>query len=154
ALGMSGPVIGVFGQSNSPDGSGGVFQNNSLQAGEGVSGITYSTSGFSVAVRAIAVGTSGDGVAVFGTASSPNGTAALFNNLAGGNIIVGGVGQPVVNMFRVDSTGRVFADGGFQPSGADFAESMPVAGDRTRYTAGDLLVIDPTTSRRLALSQQ
>jgi hypothetical protein len=31
---------------------------------------------------------------------------------------------------------------------------MAVAGDRTKYAAGDLLVIDPTASRRLALAQQ
>jgi len=36
----------------------------------------------------------------------------------------------------------------------DFAESMPVAGDRAKYTAGDLLVIDPSADRRLALAQQ
>lgn len=154
SIGTTGPGFGVFGQSNSPDGGGGFFQNNSLQGGDGLDGVTYSTSGFAVGVRGIAVGATGYGVAVFGTASSPNGTAALFNNLAGGNIIVGGVGQPVVNMFRVDSTGRVFADGGFQPSGADFAESMAVAGDRAKYSAGDLLVIDPTASRHVALSRQ
>ena len=54
----------------------------------------------------------------------------------------------------MDGTGKVFADGGFQPYGADFAESMAVRGDRAQYPAGDLLVIDPTASRRLALAQQ
>jgi hypothetical protein len=43
---------------------------------------------------------------------------------------------------------------GSNPSGADFAESMAVAGDRSKYIAGDLPVIDPTTNRCLALSQQ
>jgi hypothetical protein len=59
-----------------------------------------------------------------------------------------------MSAFRVDGTGRVFADGGFQPSGADFAESMAVAGDRGKHAAGDLLVIDPTASRHVALAQQ
>jgi len=31
---------------------------------------------------------------------------------------------------------------------------MAVTGDRTKYAAGDLLVIDPTASRHLALAQQ
>ena len=57
-------------------------------------------------------------------------------------------------MFRVDGTGRVFANGGFQPSGADFAASMAVTGDRSKYAAGDLLVIEPTASRRLALARE
>ena len=66
---------------------------------------------------------------------------------------IGAVGQDV-NLFRVDGTGRVFADGGFQPNGADFAESMAVTGDRAKYAAGDLLVIDPTANRHVALAQQ
>jgi hypothetical protein len=48
----------------------------------------------------------------------------------------------------------VFADGGFQTGGADFAESVAVAGDRTTYAAGDLLVIDPTVSRHVALARR
>jgi|GEM_PF-6868084 len=35
-----------------------------------------------------------------------------------------------------------------------FAESMAVAGDRGKYEAGDLLVIDPTANRRLTFAQQ
>jgi hypothetical protein len=80
----------------------------------------------------------------------------LFINRNAGDILqgrVGAVGQDV-NVFRVDGTGRVFADGGFQPNGADFAESMEVTGDRSKYAAGDLLVIDTTVTRHLALAQQ
>jgi hypothetical protein len=154
ALGTSGTTNGVFGQSNSPDGGGGFFQDNASAGGSGVTGVAYSTSGFAVGVRGLAVGTTGNGAAVFGLASSADGTAGLFFNAAAGNIIVGSIGQPPgVNVFRVDGTGRVYADGGFQPNGADYAESMGVAGDRSEYRAGDLLVIDPTASRRLALSQ-
>jgi hypothetical protein len=154
ALGTSGSTNGVFGQSFSPNGGGGFFQDNASAGGTGVTGVTYSTSGWAVGVQGLAVGTTGGGAAVFGLASSPNGTAAVFSNAAGGNIIVGGIGQPVVNVFRVDGTGRVYADGGFQPNGAYFAESMAVAGDRRQYQAGDLLVIDTTANRRLTLSQQ
>lgn len=120
--------------------------------GGGVLGDTQATTGFSTGVRGEAHATTGGAVAVFGLAHSPDGAAGQFANFAGGNILVGNIGGP--NLFRVDGTGRVFADGGFQPSGADFAESMAVAGDRTKYAAGDLLVIDPAASRHVALAQQ
>jgi hypothetical protein len=107
-------------------------------------------------VRGLAVSTAGAGVAVFGVASSPDGQGAIFVNEAAGTILDGRVGPAgtATKVFRVDGTGKVFADGGFQPGGADFAESMAVAGDRSKYGAGDLLVIDPTANRRLVLAQQ
>jgi hypothetical protein len=154
ALATTGPSLGVWGQSNSPDGTGGFFQSNSLTAGNGLVGVSYATSGFSAAVKGIAVGQTGSGAAVFGQASSPAGIAGLFNSIGGGNILVGGIGQTNVSVFRVDGTGRVFADGGFQPNGADFAESMAVTGDRKQYAVGDLLVIDSTSKRHLAMAQQ
>jgi hypothetical protein len=48
---------------------------------------------------------------------------------------------------------QVFADGGFQPNGADFAESVQVTGHPNKYAPGDLLVIDQAGKRRLALAQ-
>jgi len=156
ALGASGSAIGVFGQSFSPDGGGGFFQSNSATGGIGLTGVTYATSGFSIGVRGLAVSPTGNGVAVFAVASSPNGVGGLFINELAGTIIDGRVGPAptATKVFRVDGTGRVFADGGFQPSGADFAESMAVAGERTKYAPGDLLVIDPTANRRVALAKQ
>jgi hypothetical protein len=47
----------------------------------------------------------------------------------------------------------VFADGGFRPFGADFAESLAVQGSREHYAPGDLLVIDPSGERRLSLAE-
>jgi hypothetical protein len=156
AVGMSGTAVGVFGQSYSPDGYGGFFQSNSSTGGIGLTGVSYSTSGFSIGVRGLAVSPTGNGVAVFGVSSSPDGTGAIFVNEAAGTILDGRIGPAptATRVFRVDGTGRVFADGGFQPSGADFAESMSVTGDRSKYAAGDLLVIDPTVNRRVALAQQ
>jgi hypothetical protein len=156
AVGTSGTAVGVFGQSFSPDGGGGVFQNVSSVGGTGLSGVSYGTSGFSVGVEGLTVGTTGGGAAVFGIASSPNSLGALFINEAGGTILQGaaGPGGTATTVFRVNSAGRVYADGGFQPSGADFAESMAATGDRSKYAAGDLLVIDPGASRRVALAQQ
>jgi len=56
-------------------------------------------------------------------------------------------------VFRVDGNGTVFADGGFRPFGADFAESVAVKGNAELYAAGDLLVIDASGGRRVLLSQ-
>ena len=124
--------------------------------GGGVIGLTNSAdSGFSYATRGTATATTGTAVALFGETFSYGGWPAYLVNRAKGNLMIGVVGQnPDVPVFRVDGTGRVFADGGFQPSGADFAESMAVTGDRAKYSAGDLLVIDPTANRRVALAQQ
>jgi hypothetical protein len=171
ALGASGGVSGVIGLTNSHDGSGvnGVDINpdgggygvigalatattTNGGGGGGVLGNTVSTDGFTTGVRGAANGTTGGGVGVFGEAHSPEGSAGLFINYAGGNILQGNVGG--ANLFRVDGSGTVYANGGFQPSGADFAESMAVVGDRSKYAAGDLLVIEPTANRHLALSQQ
>ncbi len=55
-------------------------------------------------------------------------------------------------VFNVDNLGN-FTALTFNPTGADFAESMAVRGLRSEYEAGDLLVIDPTGERRLALAQ-
>jgi hypothetical protein len=142
----SGAAIGVIGINLNQD---------SRSGGGGVEGLISGTNGFITAVRGTALGTTGPSVAVFGEQFSSEGEAGLFINRAGGNILVGSVSQnPDVTVFRVDGAGTVYADGGFQPSGADFAESMAVTGDRGNYAAGDLLVIDPSANRRLALAQQ
>jgi hypothetical protein len=54
--------------------------------------------------------------------------------------------------FRVDTNGVTYADGGFQSSGADFAESLSVRGKRSQYEPGDVLEIDQKANRNLALS--
>jgi hypothetical protein len=46
----------------------------------------------------------------------------------------------------------VYANGGFRPFGADFAELMPVTGKSNDYAAGDLLVIHPSGDRKLSLT--
>lgn len=155
----SGNVIGVNGVTFSPSGVG-VLGNHPIVdggGGGGVLGLTNATNGFAYAIRGDALGTTGSAVAVFGSSFSPAGTTAYFVNRAFGDIIRGAVSQgynPDIAKFRVDGTGRVFADGGFQPSGADFAESIAVSGERSKYAAGDLLAIDPTADRHLKLAQQ
>ncbi len=148
---------GVFGIVVDPAGGGfGVTGGHGAAAGGGGGGVrgqTQSTSGVSSGVRGDAFGASGQGLGVYGQTYSPEGTAGLFINRRRGDILAGRVGEfPDTTVFRVDGSGRVFADGGFRPFGADFAEAMVVGGERSRYEPGDLLVIDPSGERRLALS--
>lgn len=81
---------------------------------------------------------------VVGSTFSRDGIGGQFHNVAGGNVLLGQAGPEFKTVFRVDGEGRVFANGGFRPLGADFAESMPVAGDRNRYEPGDLMVSSST----------
>jgi hypothetical protein len=131
-------------------GTGVIGQGN----GNGVVGSTSNPTDFATGVTGNASATTGPAVAIFGQNYSPDGQAGLFINRAAGTILEGRVNTVDLTVFRVDGTGRVFADGGFQPNGADFAESMAVTGDRSKYAAGDLLVIDPSATRHLGLAQQ
>jgi hypothetical protein len=71
-------------------------------------------------------------------------------NASGGNLYLGMTNT--VHKFRVDTNGAVYADGGLFSSGADFAESVEVRGDRAQYEPGDVLAIDRSADRHLALS--
>ncbi|PYP19426.1 MAG: hypothetical protein DMD54_02675 [Gemmatimonadetes bacterium] len=132
----------------------GINHADNEAGGGGVLGITSGTKGFIWGVRGDANGTTGNGVGVFGQTFSGEGIAGLFINRHHGNILVGNVGETDTTVFRVDGSGRVFANGGFRPFGADFAEAMAVRGDRSRYEPGDLLVIDPVHEDRLTLSER
>jgi hypothetical protein len=72
-------------------------------------------------------------------------------NAGGGNLYLGMTNGK--HKFRVDTDGVAYADGGYQSSGADFAESVAVRGSRSKYEPGDLLAIDPGGQRRLALAR-
>jgi hypothetical protein len=72
-------------------------------------------------------------------------------NASGGNLYLGMT--QTVHKFRVDTNGAVYADGGLFASGADVAESVEVRGDRAQYEPGDVLAIDSSAKRHLALSQ-
>src|SRR5579864_6927651 len=54
---------------------------------------------------------------------------------------------------RIDSSGKGFFDGGTQTGGADFAESVSVAGGKESYEPGDVLVIDTNSDRQLTLAK-
>jgi len=152
AVGATGGGIGVLGEALSPNGNAGLFNHmsstgypialfgysGSTDGGEGVHGRTNATTGL--------------GIGVNGDTFSFDGFGGSFTNFAGGNILRGVNNATVV--FRVDGNGTLFANGGLQPGGADFAEEMNVSGDRTKYAAGDLLVLDAAAERKLSLSQE
>ncbi|MGO9274848.1 MAG: beta strand repeat-containing protein [Terriglobia bacterium] len=118
-------------------------------------GLTNATAiGYSAQVgesNALVLGGAGSNAVNVGIGVSAPSDALDINNTIGTNILVGQNNS--TNKFRVDSTGQVFADGGYQSNGADFAESVAVRGNRSQYEPGDLLVIDPSGERRLALAQ-
>ena len=123
-----------MGVASSPTGRGVVGEGHT-----GIEGLTLVAGG---------IGVSGSTYAVAGAAS----IAGLFNNSGGGAILVGKASG--INQFRVDSSGRVFANNGYQAGGADFAESFEPAGEKADYTLGDVLVIDPTAQRRVTLTNE
>jgi hypothetical protein len=149
ASSFSGSTFGVDGEAFSPNGSGVIGQGGQ----NGVIGATSTTTGFVTGVFGISHGSTGPGVAVFGEAWSGQGIAGLFINRPGGDILNGRVSQPDITVFRVDGNGTVFANGGFRPHGADFAESLAVKGSSEQYSPGDVLVIDPSGLRRMTEAQ-
>jgi hypothetical protein len=158
AAATTGTTAGVLGQTNSDEGIG-VLGNrgNPVASGFGGGGVRGVTSAanfvFTYGTSGVATANTGSAVGIFGQAYSPQGVAGLFANVAGGDIIRGGVNQPEITVFRVDGNGTVHANGGFRPFGADFAESVNVKGSAEHYAPGDLLVIDPSGERRLSVSQ-
>lgn len=146
----SGDSSGVYGQTSSPTGNG-VFGNN-VTTGTGGAGVTGHASAIGgTGTGGISTTTTGFGTGLYGEADSAGGTAALLNNTAGGTILIGQAAG--ANMVRVDGSGKGFFNGGTQMGGADFAESMAVRKGASRYEPGDVLVIDRTGRRRVALAQ-
>jgi hypothetical protein len=141
--------LGLLGQASSASGR-----------GIGVHGFAQSTSGIgvlgSVASPCATACGAGFPVGVLGAINATSGAAGVFEedyNDGGGTLIIGRTmsHQPGVlqNVFRVNDAGDVFATS-YNTGGADFAESFAVKSSRSGYVAGDVLVIDPTSNRRLA----
>jgi len=130
----------------------------------GVQGVTSSTDR-GIGLRGQAVNSAGNGIGVLGESYPPNGAAGVFNHSGdstlvsigdSANMIIGvhaGADGVYKSLFRVDHDGKVFA-ASYNIGGADFAESMSVAGKRSQYEPGDLLAIDRTANRRLARSMR
>ncbi len=141
--------------------------------GIAVNGVASATGG--TGVRGQNLGATGDGVrglgfiGVHGVGSTgvwaEGGLLATDNiscNVAGscqsvvnihdeviGNLIIGSAGTPSTDVFRVNGNGTVFANGGFQASGADIAEHVPYTG---KLDAGDVVEIDAENGEVLRLS--
>lgn len=162
ATGTSGFTNGVWGRTFSTAGVG--VRGEAMAASGAASGgafFTLSSTGVGVlgsACNANSTATcNGIGVRgiVNGLNQGPNSTAALFEirgSDGGTNLVVGKFDGG--NVFRVDGSGNVFANGCYCVGGADFAESVAVAGKKSMYEPGDVLVIDPSSNRKVALSQQ
>jgi len=110
ATSTTGYNAGVYGETDSSEGFGGMFRNN---------GDSYDL--FGAALKTINM--SGAGPAIrseIWTETSPN-------------------NWDIEEIFRVENDGDVYADGTFNPGGADFAEMLPAV---EGVEAGDVLVID------------
>jgi hypothetical protein len=59
---------------------------------------------------------------------------------------------PQYTKAKIDSTGTGFFDGGTQTTGADFAESVSVAGPKRNYEPGDVLMISTDSDRQVTLA--
>ncbi len=167
---------GVIGTATSTTGTGaGVsgYTDSSANFSQGVygeasapTGITWGVQGVSKSAQGIGVQGSGQtiGVSAFNQLCGASGcapvvgTAGVFSTATGGTILVGAAGPAGVpnvaytTVFRVDSAGKGFFDGGTQTGGADFAESVTAAAGSNHYEPGDLLVLDPAADRQLTLA--
>lgn len=125
-----------------PEAAGGVVVGATVESEDGTG------------IEAVATTTTGSATAIHASVNSPAGFAGIFDNLAGGSILLGRVkiGDYWVKKFRVDGNGRVYANSGYSTGGADFAESFAVSGYKGNYQPGDVLIIDRNAPRQLALS--
>jgi hypothetical protein len=104
----TGLTDGVYGEAASTDGAG-MYGYAGASSGEtyGLYGEAESTSG--TGMMGYALSTTGTNVGVAGETASAAGVAGLFDNLAGGNILIGQTNGS--ERFRVDGSGNVVAGG-------------------------------------------
>jgi hypothetical protein len=76
----------------------------------------------------------------------------VTNTSGAGTLIAGRTNEGGPNVFRVDSNGKGYFNGGTSVGGADFAETFAVKADAVAYEPGDVMAIDATGSRRLVRS--
>jgi hypothetical protein len=125
-----------------PEGTGGVAVGATVENEDGIG------------IEAVATTTTGTATAIHASVNSAAGFAGVFDNLAGGSLLLGRIkiGDYWVKKFRVDGNGRVYANSGYSTGGADFAESFAVSGDKAKYEPGDVLIIDRNARRQLIRS--
>lgn len=148
ALSGSGNTDGVRGRTSASSANGVWGENFSANGGVGVRGQAKGSNG-GTGVLAVANSATGNNIGLWAISHSPNGTAGVFDNAAGGALLVGAVNG--VNKFVVDGGGNVFANA-FNLGGADFAESMAVSEPKETYEAGDTMIIDAGLRRTVTRS--
>ena len=144
----SATAAGVLGY-NTAGGEAIVGQNISNTA----AAIVGRNNGTFAAVQGIAGADNGIGIhAIANQTGLVNGTALLaeLEGNGSGNITVFKANGNRVA--RIDNTGKAFFNGGTQVGGADLAEYFAVAGNRSQYEPGDVLVISVSTDRQVELS--
>jgi hypothetical protein len=96
-------------------------------------------------------GVSGFSYAGRGVNGSTHSGSALSALTVDGNLLLGQAeGHPNVNVFRVDATGRAFANGGYQAGGADVAEFIASSDEPA---PGDVVEIDRNMDGRFRKSR-
>ncbi len=180
--GSGGPVGALYGRASAGSGfTNGVWGENFSTSGVGVRGHAFATSGPATGVAGFSDSLSGIGVfgqgtwtgngtngipatpigvkGVINNSNESGGAAGVFENDApccSGDVLIGRSNYygATKNIFRVNIGGQVFAEAGYFTGGADFAESVVGSGARNLYHPGDVLVIDPSSKRQVALSKQ
>jgi hypothetical protein len=146
-----GSATGVLGASNTTVGIGVIGRSidNIGVLGE-VTTETRLNLGASVGVLGQTATTTGLTEGVSGLVYSPSGTAGVFRNRGGGDILVG-EGPNEVHMFRFDGQGNLFLVGVLQMNSpnADLAERIET---KESLSGGDVIEIDPTATGRFRKS--
>ena len=155
ALGPTGPNFGVVGITSSANGSAAMYAENNAtyttSASYGIYAKNQASTG--VGIYGYEAHLSGATYGIYGRADSPNGVAGMFMlSASSGNILA--ANNASRRVFRVDTTGTVYAFGAFSPGGADYAESVAITGVRSDFRPGDVLVISSDSDRSFSLSEQ
>lgn len=157
ATATTGDNVGVYGTSASSVGTGVIGEATSTTSGDsaGVYGLARSNGGIGIFGESVFTGAGASStlfpIGVWGRIQSTSGAAAVFDTFnTSTNLILGRSGSLTApaNVFRVSGTGAVFANGGVNTSGADFAESVSVVNDKSDYQPGDVIAIDTNGTRR------
>jgi hypothetical protein len=125
ALATTGPANGIYGQTATAGGYG-IFGNNAATSGSGV-GVLGTSNSAGPGVNGTSLATAGFGMGFYGQANSQGATVALFRAQSGGEIITGqfGSGASAVNVFRVDSTGKVSSMAALKSAGPTSRSPSP-----------------------------
>jgi hypothetical protein len=142
-----GNTDGVRGRTSSSNGNGVWGWVTAANGGVGVRGDALGAGG--TGVLAVASGPTGTNIGLSAISLSAAGIAGVFDNSAGGPLIIGQVNG--VHKFKVDGAGVAYANA-FNVGGADFAESVAMSEPKDTYEPGDVLIIDGGLRRTMTRS--